>query len=55
MLTFLRRHLLFIIFAILIALQAAMLFEMSQLRETIDRYRCGTRTIPCKVVVIPDH
>lgn len=52
---FLRRNLLLLLFACLIASQILTWRAVVQIGENVDHYICGTRTIPCKVVVLPDH
>lgn len=50
---FLRRHLLIILFAALIVLQAATLLELRALnRAAYDFASCGSTTHPCQVMVI---
>lgn len=50
---FLRRHLLLILFSILIILQAATLLELRDSRRAIaDNYPCGSTTNPCRVMII---
>jgi hypothetical protein len=52
---FLRRNLMLILFCVLIIGQILIWRTLVSIRDNYDWYACGTRSIPCKVVVIPDH
>jgi hypothetical protein len=53
--TSLRRNLVAILLGCLIVTQILMLRGLVSLEETINYWGCGTRTIPCRVVVQPDR
>lgn len=57
MLELLRRNLLVILFAALIALQFMTWLEVSWLRDLIghENVPCGDRYHPCQVIVVPEH
>lgn len=50
-----RRNLLVLMFAVLIALQAGILVTLIGMRADLLQWACGTRVYPCKVVLMPDR
>lgn len=50
-----RRNLLVILFGTLIALQVGIWITLLDISHTIERWGCGSRTYPCKVIVVPDR
>jgi hypothetical protein len=50
-----RRNLLLILFGLLIVGQVLTWRAIVGMADNIDHFGCGTRTIPCKVIVLPDR
>lgn len=51
----LRRNLLILLFVCLIIGQILTWRALVDIGWTVDHYACGTRSIPCKVIVVPDR
>lgn len=54
-LNLIRQNLLVILFGCLIFFQLLTWRALVGIAQNVDHYICGTRGVPCKVVVLPDR
>jgi hypothetical protein len=51
----LRRNLLLLLFICLIAAQVMTWLAIRAIGENIDNYICGNRSLPCRVIIVPQQ